>query len=95
LIVEAPIGVATADLKAELIRHKAELLSALDTAPDRPPSADTVTAEALRQVAALFAVAFQRYTAVKRVPRNQDEDSVNKELAISDGPSVHGHGSPI
>ncbi len=50
--------------------------------------------EATRQIASMLALAYQRSAKVRRVKPNIPGTSVNKELANSEGPSVHGHEHP-
>jgi hypothetical protein len=91
LIVEAPAGLVTAEIRAQLVKCKAELVSALE--PDlSPPSEDTIEAGAFREVAGLLAIAYQRYARIQRVPADQPKDSTLQQLALSVGESVHGHG---
>ena len=47
-------------------------------------------ADALLEVAGLLAVAYQRYRKIQLVPVDLAADSVNRELAIQAGQSVHG-----
>jgi hypothetical protein len=44
------------------------------------------------EIAGLLADAYQRYRKIQRVPVDQLPDSVNRELAMLGGPSVHGGG---
>ncbi len=52
---------------------------------------DPHAAEALKEIASLLAVSYERYRKVRRVPVPAPE-TVNKELAFRRSPSVHGHG---
>lgn len=92
LIVEAPAGAVTEEMRAQLVRRKAELVSALESDRCYLPSEDPIAAEALHEVGGLFAVAYLRRVSDPRVPVNQPKDMANKELAFSSIPSVHEHG---
>jgi len=89
LIVDAPLGVATAEIRAELTQRKQQLIRALEVEND-----DKFAATAFKQIAALLVAAYERYTNVRRVSVF-DPDPVNKELALSRDESVHGHGQPL
>jgi TubC N-terminal docking domain len=92
LIVEAPAGVLTPDIRAELVKRKAALICALQRVQVAPLIEDPLTRQSLHKVAYLLAVAFQRYAEIQRVPIQQPEDAVTKELALSPPESVHGRG---
>ena len=92
LIVEGPTGAVTPEMRAELVRRKAELVSALDPDPGCPRSEDPITLEAFREVAGLLAVAYQRYAKIQRMPVDQPKEAHLRPLALSGGESVHGHG---
>ena len=51
---------------------------------------DSRKVEAIQEVASLLAVAYLRYQKIQRVPVDPPTDSVNRELAIVSGQSVHG-----
>jgi hypothetical protein len=53
---------------------------------------DQHSIEALREVADLLAMAWRRYADIRRIPVDQPEQAVNKELAFPGPQSVHGHG---
>jgi hypothetical protein len=94
LIVEARLGVISSEVRAELAQRKSELIQALVEEQRRPERGVDDVTEAVAEVARLLVIAYQRYTKVQRVPLGQ-VDSVNKELALSPGVSVHGHGQPL
>jgi hypothetical protein len=95
LIVEAPAGVVTAQMRAELARHKTELVAALESSMGHLTRADPITSEALREVAGLLAVAYQRYAGIPRVPAEEPENPTLPQLALSARESVHGHGQQL
>ncbi|MEP6538942.1 MAG: hypothetical protein ABJF23_26640 [Bryobacteraceae bacterium] len=47
-------------------------------------------AAAFEEIAGLLALAYLRYQKIQRVPVDPPTDSVNRELAIPFGQSVHG-----
>jgi hypothetical protein len=88
LVVEAPPGLVTAELRAELVECKADLLVMLNAnnCGNEGPSVSGTR----RAIAALLATAYRRCATIQSVGRDQTSESVNTELAISDGQSVHG-----
>lgn len=92
LIVEGPTGAVTPEMRAELVRRKAELVSALESDPGCPPREDPITLEAFREVAGLLALAYQRYAKIQRMPVDQPKEPPLQPLALSESKSVHGHG---
>ena len=88
LIVEAPAGVITPDLRVELGRLKQELLSQLDL-ESRKESVEDAAANAICENAGLLAIAYVRYKAVQRATIDQPGVPTSK-LALSSEPSVHG-----
>ena len=89
LVVEAPPGVLTADLRAELVKYKAELISVLGESPSRGDH-DSLVTEAWREIAGLLAVGYRRYSVIQRVRTDRPSNTVEDELANSAGASVHG-----
>jgi hypothetical protein len=53
---------------------------------------DPHAAEAFKAITDLLVVSYERYRRVRRIPASAPE-TVNKELALTSSPSVHGHGS--
>ncbi len=51
---------------------------------------DRLAEEAFAEVAALLATAYQRYTAIRRVPAEPPEDPPTNDLAKSSSSSLHG-----
>jgi hypothetical protein len=92
LIVEAPAGLVSAEMRTEIASHKAELVATLESHIGLLPPADSVTEEAVREVSGLLAVAYQRYARIPRVRAEEPENPTLPQLALSGGVSVHGHG---
>ncbi len=92
LFVEAPTGAITAEMRAELSRHKPELVSALLHESDSRalPGRNSVVDDSLREIASLLATAYRRYRAVRHVSDDQDSASGHWELANRLPRSVHG-----
>ena len=88
LILEAPAGVITANLRGELVKRKAELISAL--APDHGHPADLNLAESQTEIAKLLATAYRRYREILRVGQDRPESSADYDLAKPATSSVHG-----
>lgn len=89
LIVEAPTGVITPELHAELVQCKAELICELE----KPPviaDEDSAVIEARREIVGLLAVAYRRCSAVQRVGTDRSSRPTNQGLANSSETSVHG-----
>ena len=89
LIVEAPSGVITAEVRTELAKQKLELIAALDAQRARLDG-DLALTTARQQIAHLLAIAYMRYAAVQRAGRDHQEGSSGVSLANSDEASVHG-----
>jgi hypothetical protein len=87
LIVEAPSGVITAEVRAELAKRKSELLAALEA---EIPEQDSALTHAQNEVAGLLAVAYKRYIAIPNVGAGRNTNSGDAALAKSPGQSVHG-----
>jgi tubulysin polyketide synthase-like protein len=90
LIVEAPVGVVTAEMRGDLARHKKALVAVLESSVGNLLRVEPVS-EALREVGGLLAVAYRRYASIPRVPKEPRNPTL-KQLALSKGVSVHGHG---
>jgi hypothetical protein len=88
LIVEAPTGAVTAELRAELVMRKAELIAALENAREHVRDDPRVNV-ARGEIAALLAFAYRRYATIPRVG-DDEANSGKHELANSAGSSVHG-----
>jgi hypothetical protein len=89
LILDAPAGVITAELRRELADRKTEIITALLAESVRPDQ-DSALTEARHVVADLLATAYQRYSAPRRAGSDQRKDSGDGELANSSVSSVHG-----
>lgn len=88
LIVEAPEGVVTAELRGELLRRKAELIAALKATPPRTEASNLL--EAQSKVASLLAIAYRRHAAVQRVETDRKAGGADCGLASAGESSVHG-----
>jgi hypothetical protein len=88
LIVEAPPGVVTAELRAELVRCKAELIAWLEKS-QHDAHEDSIVTEARYEIAGLLAKAYRRFSATQRVSGDQP-NSGNNGLANYPSSSVHG-----
>lgn len=88
LLVEAPLGTITPEIRSQLARCKAELISTLEF-EEKHSGKDPVTVEALRKVASLLAAAYRRWQMTPRIPEVL-RDPPKGELALSPGQSVHG-----
>ncbi|SRR5579871_2378553 len=89
LVIEVQPGVVTADLRAELVKCKADLLAMLAPAPCQHDE-DPMIREVRRGLAGLLAVAYRRYAAIQRVGPDQPNTPAKDALANSSGSSVHG-----
>lgn len=90
VVVEAPSGVITLEIRGQLAESKRELLEVL--AKDSPAYAgfDHQAADAVHEISSLLAIAYRRYSAVQRVGSDRRNDSGNGDLANSSESSVHG-----
>jgi len=93
LIVEAPPGMVTPEIRAELSRAKQELLRAVGRQSPEAPGEDPIAAEALREIAALLAAAYRRHRQLQPAATNPPSDHCNEALANSGTRSVHGVGT--
>lgn len=92
LVVEAPAGLVTTQLRDELARRKETLLFALrDSIELRLVPEDM---EILREVANLLAVAYQRFLRIPRVPAEEASCKATVGVALSGESSVYGGGQP-
>ena len=89
LIVEAPPGVLTADLRTTLVRSKAELLAALEGSTHRADQ-DPALTHAVKENAGLLARAYRRCSVIQQVGTPAPSGSGNDELASPAPKSVHG-----
>src|ERR1019366_108056 len=87
LVVEAPRGTITPEIRSQLAGRKTELISIISLEEEHRAN-DATTVEALREVAALLATAYKRRQRILRVPEAA-ADAVNAGLALSGGRSVH------
>jgi hypothetical protein len=87
LIVDAPAGVVTAELRAEFAVRKAELIAALEVGHDDLDDSDLI--QVRREIADLLAIAYRRYAAVVRAGDRQPSSGIH-ELANFQHSSVHG-----
>jgi hypothetical protein len=92
LVVEAPRGIITPEIRSQLAKRKTELVSILKLEEEHKAN-DAITAEALRKVAALLATAYQRRQRIPRIPEVAGYP-LNIELALPAGQSVHGCEQP-
>ena len=90
LIVEAPPGLVTPEIRAELSRSKQELLNAVGRQSPEATGDDQVVAEALREIAALLAAAYRRQQEIRRVPEHHPGAGAQHGLALSGQASVYG-----
>jgi len=88
LILEAPRGVITADLRSKIVEHRAELISALVEQPVNS-NEDSIASDARRVIAGLLASAYRRY-AVNQSRRTAAGNQGTEPLAIPPDQSVHG-----
>ena len=89
LIIDAPAAVVTPQLRANLVKHKAELIAALENANgsvNENPQVDV----ARREIARLLAIAYRRWRTIWRVGQDRHAASGKSELANSPETSVHG-----
>jgi|SRR5579863_5666586 len=90
LIVEAPPGVITPEIRAELLRSKQELLTALGEESPGAMGEDPIAAEALCAIARLLAAAYRRQQDIRRVSEDHADRERHGKLALRGEPSVHG-----
>src|SRR6266851_2883706 len=83
LIVEAPPGVVTPQIRAELSRSKQELLTTLGAEPRGATGDDRIAAEAVREMAGMFAAAYRRHQELRRVPEDRTDAERHRGLALS------------
>lgn len=88
LLVEAPQGTITPEIRSQLTKCKGELISTLEF-EEKHRGKDPVTVEASREVASLLVAAYRRWQKIPRIPEVLD-DPPKGELALSPGQSVHG-----
>jgi hypothetical protein len=88
LLVEAPEGLVTPELRRELLRRKTELIAALDAVQQRPEASKLI--EVQNEVAGLLAIAYRRHSAVQRVGTDRQENAASCSLANLGASSVHG-----
>jgi hypothetical protein len=88
LIVEAPRGVVTPEIRGQLTQSKRALLKVLaDESQDGSPDG---VVDAIREVSSLLAIAYRRHSAAQQVVPDPRTNSGGGGLANSDRPSVHG-----
>jgi TubC N-terminal docking domain len=88
LIVDAPAGVVTGELRAVLGKYKAELTALLESGIGNTGDAANTT-QARNRVARLLAIAYRRSVKLSRAVEDQAILG-NRELANSATLSVHG-----
>lgn len=88
LIIEAPAGLMTPELRTELVKYKAELI-AMVKATSGNIGTDAETIEARNRIAGLLAMAHRRIVAMKCAGERQATPG-NHELAKLPRSSVHG-----
>jgi hypothetical protein len=88
LMIEAPEGAVTAELRGELLRRKTEIIAALDAVQQRPEASNLI--EVQNEVAGLLAIAYRRHSAVQRVGADREAAGADCGLASAGGSSVHG-----
>lgn len=89
LIVVAPRGVITPELREQMACLKLEILSELE-AEAFAHTADSATMAAIYEIAVLLTTAYARYTEARPARRSGTSDSGDRELANSVRESVHG-----
>jgi hypothetical protein len=87
LVVEAPWGVITSDLREELGSRKAELIAALEM---RPNPQDVTLFEAQNEIARLLAIAYRRCAEIQKLGAEAQTSAAGDKLASSGVLSVHG-----
>lgn len=93
LIVEAPPGIVTPEIRAELLRAKHELLTAVDRRSSEAMGDDQIAAEALRYIADLLALAYRRSAAHGHTSAHREAAHIPRGLALPGEASVHGVGT--
>ncbi len=89
LVVHAPSGVLTPELKTELLGLKQQVLATLDREAIDVGGEGDVSRDVRHEIAGLLAVAYGRYQAAHRALSQPSRLPVNG-LALSGGSSVHG-----
>src|ERR1051326_4101011 len=92
LIIEAPLGTVTPEIRRQLVHLKQELLAALAKESGAPISRDQAAIDAVREIAGLLAVGYRRFSAIRRVPLDRHDAQPQSGLALRDGSSLHGVG---
>ena len=87
LIVDAPAGVITPEMRTDLSRHKANLIALLGTPSD-------LDRKATCTVAKMLATAYQKHRAARGIPLAEDLKSAADAVAFPSTPSVHGGARP-
>jgi hypothetical protein len=90
LIVEAPLGVVTPEIHAHLVSSKQELLAALAQESTALAHRDREAADAVHEICGLLAVAYGRYSAIRRVTTDRTGAQRQNGLALPGELSVHG-----
>jgi hypothetical protein len=90
LIVEAPHGVVTQDIHAHMVRSKQELLAALARESAGLANRNQEAADAAHEICGLLAVAYGRFSAVRRVATDRSGAQRRNGLALPGELSVHG-----
>jgi hypothetical protein len=88
LIVDAPRGVLTSELREQMGCLKQDMLSELEA--EALAVYDTPARNALREIGAFFATAYRRSKNLRPVEEISGQDGGDDELAYSSRESVHG-----
>ena len=92
LLVQAPGGVITPELRTEMARRKVKILAAIQ-GTSRAANEDAPATLALHELSGLLAKAYQRHFAVQQVTGNQPRQEPDLGLALSSAASVHESGT--
>jgi len=91
LVVEAPAGLVTSQLRHELVRRKGELISVLRGSVEI--RIDPLDNERVCDVAKLLAAGYRRYLKTAEAAVNQRRNTSSDGLAFRPASSVHEGGS--
>lgn len=87
LILDAPEGVVTLEMRGELGRNKAEIITVLE---DEAHSRDSTLASALNEITGLLALAYGRHQQILHAGGRDGKDFADTGLANPGRTSVHG-----
>jgi hypothetical protein len=88
LVIDAPAGVVTVQLREELARRRNELIAALGMRSEH--TEDDVLTHAQRNIAGMLAGAYRRLLVGEQTDINREVTSVTNRLACPCASSVHG-----